>query len=324
MVTSEEIKLICRLDENWTPKTIEAKEMGGETNKNYLVRDEKGLWCVRLPLRGDTHDREAEPQNIKALIKHKELSGILPNYRLYLLGGENILLPEPEEEINLPDGTTIVEYIEGEDLDADLLKQEEVQELLVKTLHRFHASGVKFVNCYDPFEDEVSKYKRELESFPVRELVGSEVIARMEEIENVMRDRLPLGEGISTHNDLILDNLRLGKDGRVYLLDFEYAGVNTRGLYYDFGTLLGENLFLKKPLGVEVYREVMDRASVIYERAFDLSILYCGATVDVMVTFWWRLLEYLKAEREGDEKRKRYFKRYFPKRIKKIDFLSGL
>lgn len=292
--------------------------MGGKSNRNFKVEDKEGIWFVRIPWEIDVADREIEGQNILALRDCNKLANVLPTFYLYLLQGRNILSPESVEEVNLPDGTMITSYINGKELDAELLEKEEVQKALVSTLHTFHASGVRFVNAYDPFRNEISSYKNKATKNPVDQLVAARELIRVEEAEKIAEKILPQEAAVSTHNDLNFGNLLLAGE-RLYLTDFEYSGFNLRGgIYYDFGTLLGENLFHQKPLKLEIFEKVLERASVVYGREIFSSRAYCGAMVNVLVCFWWGLVEYFHAATEA---RREFFKNFVAKRIQGIGFL---
>lgn len=317
------IELICRFKKSWRPETIKVERVPeGETNTNYRVADKQGIWFVRIPYEVDIIDRKIEGANILVLKDTPQLCEILPNYHIYWQHGRNILASSFSEKLDLsvPDGTMVADYIKGRKLDAELLKQVEIQEQLVKTLYVFHNSGIMFVNYYDPFQNEIVKYKRQVPS-PVQ-LISAKGLGQVEKAEEIARKGLSKEKrGISTHNDLIFSNLFLGEDNKIYLLDWEYAGLNIRGIHYDFGSLLGENLFHKKPLTIEAYNKILERACRIYGKNFDVSKAYYGALANVIVTFWWGLAHYSRAL---TEERRQYFRRYVPKRIQGIKFLTDL
>lgn len=315
----EGIEQICRLNKNWKPDNLEIKRVGGQTNKNYKVKYKNTTKFVRLAWEAaDIVDREVEVKNILALARCKKLVPILPKYFLYIFQGENIL--EPKEEIKLPDGTMVMEYIEGKDIDGKDLEAPKIQEALLKTLCLFHTSGVKFANPYDVFRDEVSKYKNKAKQFPIDKLITREEIRNIEEVEKVMRGELQPTRPISTHNDLIFENLRLARNQKVYLLDFEYAGFNIRdGLHYDIGIILGGNLFQKNPIKIKTYEEIIKKASLIYGQEFDSYKAYCGALTNILVMFWWGVVKYFSSETKEE---KQYFEKYVLDRAKGIKFLS--
>jgi len=144
-------------------------------------------------------------------------------------------------------------------------------------------------------------------------------IKKIEKIEKMVKGKMALGGGLSTHNDLIFTNLRLGRDGKIYILDFEYAGYNIReGLYYDLGIILGGNLFYKKPITFETFGQFLKKAEKKYKRKFDDEKIYCGALANVLVMFWWGMVKYFSSKTKTEKK---YFKDYILKRARGIELL---
>ena len=249
----------------------------------------------------------------------KKLDGILPDYYIYIFKNKDILNPRTAKKYELPDGTMVMEYVEGKDIDGKDLEKPKIQKALLKTLYLFHASGVRFVNPYDVFRDEVSKYRKRAKQYPIYKLITRKEIKNIEKVEEAMREKLRPGGAISTHNDLIFENLRLGKDGRIYLLDFEYAGFNIRdGLQYDIGIILGGNLFQKNPIKIKTYQEILKRASKIYRQKFDSHKACCGALTNILVMFWWGVVKYFSSDTKEE---KNYFREYVLKRARGIEFL---
>jgi len=303
----EDIKLIAQLNKDWRLGEIKVKRAGGQTNRNYIVQYKNKKFFVRFPWeRTDIVNREIEAKNILAISKCKKLVGIVPKYFLYVFKGKNIL--SPKDNFDFPDGTVIMEYTEGRDIDGKDLKKEKIQKALVDSLYRFHASGVKFVNIYDVFRDEVAKYRKKAKKYPVNKLLNEEKIRQIEDIEKKAKENFPLGGSLSTHNDLIFDNLRLGRDGKIYILDFEYAGYNVRnGLHYDLGIILGGNLFCKKPITTETFEKIFKKAEKIYKKNLNERKIYYGALTNILVMFWWGVVKYFSSsEKTG----KKYFKKY--------------
>jgi len=317
----KDIKLITQLNKDWKPEKIKVKRAGGQTNINWIVQYNEKKFFVRFPWeRTDIVDRKIEGKNILAIAKCKKLTGVVPKFFLYVFKKRNIL--SSQQKLNFPDGTMVMEYIEGKDINGKDLENSKIQTALVKSLHTFHASGVKFVNVYDVFRDEVEKYRKKAKKYPVENLIKKEKIKKIEEIERETKKKLPLGGKLSTHNDLIFENLRLGKNGKIYILDFEYAGFNIRnGLHYDLGIILGGNLFYLKPIKIKTFKEIIKKAKKIYKRDFDKKKLYAGAITNVLVMFWWGIVKYFSST---TKKEKKYFKGYVLKRAKGIGFLYNI
>lgn len=311
--------LVKKLNKNF--RIIE--KAGGQTNRNYIVRDikDKKKYFVRFSWeRSDIVDRKIEAKNILALLRCKKIIGILPHHFIYVLGQKNIL--NPKEKYGLPDGAMISEYIKGKDINGMELEKEEVRESLIKSLHLFHTSKIKFAKKYDVFRDEIQKYKKKAKEFQIEKLVSSGRLKEIEKIEREAKENFPLGGEVSTHNDLIFENLRLIKDGRIYLLDFEYAGLNIRqGIYYDLGIIFGGNLFQKNPIKIETFEKILKKADEIYKKNLDREKIYFGALINVLVMFWWGIVKYFSQEAK-EEKKYFYAKReYVLKRSEGIDFL---
>lgn len=311
----KDIELIYRLNKNWRPGTIKVKKAGGQTNRNWIVEYKNKKFFVRLPWkRTDIVNRKVEGGNVLALAKCQKLRGTVPRFFIYVLRGKNIL--NPDEKYTLPDGTMMMEYIEGRDIGGRDLEKAKYQKALLRSLYRFHTSGVRFVNIYDVFQNEVAKYRGKAKKYPLNKLLKKEDIKKIEEIEKKVKDKMPLGGKLSTHNDLIFENLRLGRNGKIYILDFEYAGYNIRnGLHYDLGIILGGNLFYKRPIKFEVFEEFLKKAKKRYKRKIDDNKIYCGALTNVLVMFWWGVVKYFSSKTREE---KRYFKKYVLDRTKGI------
>lgn len=319
---NEDIGLICRLNENWHPENIKIKKAGGQTNRNWIIQVGNEKYFVRLPWEAaGIVDRKIEAANILALTNSKKLAKILPKHYFYIFGKKNIL-SRSSKAFDLPDGTMVMEYIEGRDINGKDLEKPKIQEALIGTLCLFHTSGIKFINSYNVFRDEILKYKNKAKKYPIEKLIENREVKEIEKIEKTAKRKLFLKNGISTHNDLIFENLRLGNNEKVYLLDFEYAGFNVRdGLYYDLGIILGGNLFQKNPLKMKIFEEILEKAKKIYKKDLDNPKIYYGALANISVMFWWGIIKYFNSTEKKDKK---YFKNYVLKRAQKIQFLYGI
>ncbi len=315
---SEDLQSICSLNKEWGPDNIKIEKAGGQTNRNWIIKHKGKKFFVRLPWQmAEIVDRGIESQNILALSRNEKSSQIIPKNHLYIMKGRDIL-GESSEKYDLPDGTMVADYIEGKDIDGRDLESSRVQDALVETLHIFHSSGVRFVNDYDVFRDEVEKYRKKALTYPVSELIEGKKINGIKEAEEKAEDNLEIKGGVSTHNDLIFENLRLSDRGKVFLLDFEYAGFNLRdGLVYDLGIIFGGNLFQNNPISLKSYKEILNKASFVYGQEFGLQEALYGALTNILVMFWWGIVKYFNSEEDKD-----YFKSYVLARGDKILKLS--
>jgi len=316
-----DIKLICRLDKNWQPSNIKLKKAGGQTNRNWIVQHKNKKFFVRLPWeRSDIVDRKTEAKNIFALSQNKKIRKILPKYYLYIYRGKNILKPKSKEIFNLPDGTMVTEYIPGRLFTVPMFEKKKYQEKLAEMFYTFHSSGVRFANKYNVFRDEIEKYRLAAKKYPLSQFIKTGSIRKLENIEKEAQRAIPfLKKGISTHNDFIFQNFLVGKDSKIYLLDFEYAGLNIRdGLHYDLGIIFGGNLFYKKPIKIKTFEEILEKAKKIYQKDLDDNEIYWGALTNILVMFWWGVIKYFGSATKAEKK---YFKDYVLKRAKGIESL---
>ncbi len=308
-------QLIYRLHKSWNSKTTSIKKAGGQTNRNYIIEFGKKKFFVHLPWETNVINRKIEGENILRISKNEKLQDIVPKYHVYVLGKKNILEPKNKGVFDVPDGTILAEYIEGEELTPGLLLKRHSKEALVKMFHAFHASGLKLVNLYDVFRNEIEKYRLEAEKLPIQNLLDSNTMQKLKEIELVAKEKFSLSRHrVSTHNDFLLQNFLLGKNGKIYLLDFEYAGLNQRGgFYYDFSFLFADNLFRKPSITKEMFEKLLRTADKIYKQKLNREQIYYGALAAMLVMVWWGLLRYFSVK---TNKEKKYFKEYIQKRSK--------
>lgn len=314
MIITRDKELIYSLFKGLSLKALRIKKATGQTNRNFIVALKGNKFFVRLPWENDILNRTVEGENILRLLQSSKLKAILPKYYLYILKGKNILDSKDKEIFDVPDGTMVIEYIEGKEFKLNLLQQEKMRKALTKTFQTFHSSGVRLVNTYDVFRDEIEKYRTEVAKFPITEIVDYTIIEKIKQIENIAQTKLPLNKkGISTHNDFLFQNFIVGKK-KIYMLDFEYAGFNRRdGFYYDFSFLFADNLFRKPPMTQEMFETLLQTADKVYKHNLNRKQIYYGALAAMLVMVWWGLLRYFNVK---TKKEKNYFKDYIQKRSK--------
>lgn len=321
---AHDVELICRLDRRWKPSTIRVKRLGGQTNRNFLVKYQKEKSFVRLPWeRADMIDRMVEGKNVMALARNKKLASIIPKYYIYILKKRNILAPKSNDVFDVPDGTTVTEFIEGKEFTFRMFQQKKYQEVLAKALHAFHASGVRFVNPYDVFRDEIEKYRLEATKHQSQKLLDENAVQKLLKIEKEAKQKLLVSKrGISTHNDFIFQNILVAKSNRLYLLDFEYAGLSMRGgAYYDLGYLFAGNLFRISPITKKSFENFLAVADRVYGYHLDREQIYAASLATVLVQFWWGLLRYFSVD---TKKEKGYFAKYVQDRVRGVEFVYSL
>ncbi len=185
------------------------KRMGGLTNYTYHVAVEDGKeYVVRLPGEGT-----------EALINRSE-EKISTKLACDLdLDAECLYFGE--------DGSKVTAYIpDAVTMSADSLKEELHIRQIAEIFQRLHTSGVNTGVAFDVFdmaaayeniitEKEVPMYK----DYPE---VKKAVMKIKREIDQICRISI-----VPCHNDGLCENwVTQGKTGRMYLIDWEYAGMN--------------------------------------------------------------------------------------------------
>ena len=89
---------------------------------------------------------------------------------------------------------------------------------------------------------------------------------------------------VACHNDLLAENFILGDDGRMWVIDWEYGGINDP--YYDLGVLCAEN-----PLTEDEERAVISR----YCGEMDVHRYARMMLYKIISDLWWSLWAMLQA-----------------------------
>jgi thiamine kinase-like enzyme len=185
---------------------------GGITNRNYLVSADGGDYVVRIP---------GERTELLGIDRANEAEAA---YRAASLG----IAPPVIGELTSV-GTLVTELVEGSHLEpAAFVARLDDVAALVRTFHDTEPLDGAF-----PIHRVVEWHARDAARFGVRlpGLVDS-LMSVSRQIETAFaKSPEPL---VPCHNDLLPGNVLFGPD-RVWLLDFEYAGMNDR--YFDLGNL---------------------------------------------------------------------------------------
>jgi thiamine kinase-like enzyme len=189
---------------------------GGITNRNYRVRLGERDYVLRLPgkdtsLLGISREAERVANQTAARL------GIAPAVRA------------AEER------AILTEFMLCEPLDPDRLRVEPGP--LAAALRAFHDSGVQL-----PARFWVPELLEQYAAI-VAERGGSlpPAYADAREVADEIARALPLRDPVPSHNDLLPGNLIALTDGRVMLVDWEYAGMGHR--LFDLGNLAVNNEF---------------------------------------------------------------------------------
>lgn len=191
-------------------KYLHVERLGGLTNRTYKVTMENGKsYVVRLPGEGTEElINRADEKNSTELACEIGIDAQM----LYF--GE--------------DGIKVTHYVEGaKTLSAKELRQRDIVVMVAQVLRMLHSSGK---NTNVPFEvfDMAMSYEKIIKS---NNVILYEDYAQIK--EKVMQvkayvDRKGKAELVPCHNDPLCENWVLSSRKQLFLIDWEYAGMNDR------------------------------------------------------------------------------------------------
>ena len=181
--------------------------IGGMTNKNYSARVDGKDYVIRIPGIGTSEmmDRISEARNSK-LVAEKGIDADILYY---------------DEKT----GTKISAMIEGaETVNAAMAKKESMMKKITSILRELHNSDIKMENIFDVFEN-IELYE---------ELIDKYGAAYFDNYDDVREDIMNLKDILKdngmhlvpSHNDTVPENFIKDSNGKVYLIDWEYSGLN--------------------------------------------------------------------------------------------------
>ena len=203
---------------------VSVEKLGGMTNNNYLVETTNRKFIVKFFGKGTEKliNRIAEKSNLEKL---RDLELDVENYIF---------------DIN--EGIKVNEYIENATtFDAHYIKtkNKEVAEILQKV----HGSGKELEGEFKIF-DEIKKYEDLIQGeikYAYYDKIRDKVFGLQSHLEEIGIDRK------SCHIDLVPENFIEDKNGRVYLIDWEYSSMNDP--MWDLAALFIESNYRKSEEG---------------------------------------------------------------------------
>lgn len=202
---AREVFLECmRMDPN---KVRRFHVCGGMTNTNFYVDTQEGEFILRIPGAGTDKmiNREREERNSRI--------------------GAELGINIPNIYFNRETGVKITSYIQAaETLNGKTARWEANMRKTAEILGRLHRSGKIMENRFS-VREEYENYKKQAEevhaqNYPEYQEMDDWFYHLMDRLEIVGEDSL------SCHNDLVAENLIKDRRGRLYLIDWEYAGMN--------------------------------------------------------------------------------------------------
>ena len=213
-MTRDEVAALLARMHDWGGSAIEVEPLGGGiTNRNFVATVDGRRVVVRLP---------GERTELLCIDRVNEAEAARRAADLGIGPGIAGVLPEV--------GTLVSDFVAGRHLDPEPFN-ERIAEV-VPLLQRFHDSG-ELQGAF-PIHRVVEWHARDAAANGVQ---PPPVFDRLH--EQSLRIEAAFGQSptpaVPCHNDLLPGNVLFADDGRAWLLDFEYAGMNDR--FFDLGNL---------------------------------------------------------------------------------------
>ena len=186
---------------------LEITQIGGMSNKNFLVSIEGDKYVLRVPGLGSDGMVERTNEAFNSIEGSK--LGINPSIRYF----------------NTKTGIKLVDFIQdAETLNSATIQRHDNMKKIASIYRTLHHSHVRLMNEFNIFR-EIEKYDRLLSK------AGTEMYEGWRDVrKQVMALELKLNElGVDLypcHNDAVAENFMKAKDGTIYLIDWEYSGMN--------------------------------------------------------------------------------------------------
>lgn len=261
-IIKEKIKKLLSDNE----EIVSVSRLGGMTNSNYLVETTEKKYIVKFFGKGTDKliNRINEKNNLEEL--------------------RNLGLDVENYIFDIKAGIKVNEYIEDAiTFDANYLKSKskEVADILKKV----HGSG-KELNSEFKIFDEIIKYEALIEGdikYPYYNKIREKVFSLKDDLKELGKDKR------SCHTDLVPENFIEDKNGRVYLIDWEYAAMNDP--MWDLAALFLESSFKKSEEGEFLKYYYSEKTPVSIAKIMIYKVLQ---------DFLWSLWTIFKEEQGAD------------------------
>lgn len=224
----DEENLRCHLQTIFPDKDISSAEIiqiGGMSNKNFRVNFDNQSYVLRVPGNGSEGMVERTNEEFNAIEACK--LGINPPIRYF----------------NAQTGIKLADFIENaETLNAATIQRHDNMRKIAKIYQAIHNSHIRLKNEFNIFH-EIEKYDKLMNKAGATMYDGWEdVRPKVMALESYLNT---LGVDLKPcHNDALYENFIKATDGTVYLIDWEYSGMNDP--MADFAALFIEANFEKE------------------------------------------------------------------------------
>ena len=198
-------------------------QIGGMSNKNFRVNIKGKSYVMRVPGNGS-----------EGMVNrsHEEFNSI---------EGSKLGINPPVRYFNAQSGIKLVDYVENaETLNSATIQRHENMKQIAKIYRDLHHSHVRLKNEFNVFR-EIEKYDMLLQKAGATMYEGWETTrAQVMALESYLNQ---LGVDLQPcHNDAVPENFLKAEDGTIYLIDWEYSGMNDP--MADFAALFLESDFI--------------------------------------------------------------------------------
>ena len=186
---------------------VDIVKIGGMSNKNFKVTLEGKSYVLRVP--GNGSEGMVERANEEFNAREACRLGVNPEIRFF----------NPETGIKLAD------FVENaETLNAATIQRHDNMRKIAAIYRKVHNSHIRLKNEFNLFQ-EIEKYDRLMKKARAVMYDGWEdVRPRVMALESYLNS---LGVDLKPcHNDALYENFIKAPDGTVYLIDWEYSGMN--------------------------------------------------------------------------------------------------
>lgn len=207
---------------NENVRTAQITQIGGMSNKNFRVDYQNKSYVLRVPGNG------SEGMVVRSCEEFNSMEG------------SKLGINPPVHYFNPNTGIKLVEYVEdAETLNSATIQRYDNMKKIAQIYRSLHHSRVRLKNEFNIFR-EIEKYDLLLEKAGATMYEGWEdVRPQVMALESLLND---LGVELHPcHNDAVPENFLKAKDGTIYLIDWEYSGMNDP--MADFAALFLESVF---------------------------------------------------------------------------------
>lgn len=219
-IFNKNIKIISeKISSIISDQIIHISLAGGMTNINFKVTTLNNVYFVRLPGAGTSSmvNREYEQINLKKI--------------------QNLKIDAPTILIDRSDGIKITEYISNSiTFSKRTARLPQNLEKTAKLLSVLHHSNVDFINRFN-FIEVLEQYIDLLKK-PIEYKDFQQTLIYINLQYKWLESNFEYCEG-PCHNDLVPENFLLNETGKLFLIDWEYSGMND--CYWDLASYLLES-----------------------------------------------------------------------------------